>query len=211
MTSHSSCGIEEEVSAPNNSDSIRCTDRWGGNLAAASFVIAALCVSGSLALLVIDYIGDGVFGFSILAVVSAVALWLVVGFPMLEHKKPIVFLPVMAVTSIAYLWAIERLTGGSGWFLSLALPIALAAIALFGLTVFICHRSTRQGPNIAAIVILGCTAVCVVVDNVISLNDVGTLRLGWSAIVAAAAVPTAILFFGLEMRLRSRWPGPKAP
>jgi hypothetical protein len=47
--------------------------------------------------------------------------------------------------------------------------------------------------------------------NVISLNDVGTLRLGWSAIVAAAAVPTAILFFGLEMRLRSRWPGPKAP
>jgi hypothetical protein len=113
MTSHSSCGIEEEVSAPNNSDSIRCTDRWGGNLAAASFVIAALCVSGSLALLVIDYIGDGVFGFSILAVVSAVALWLVVGFPCSSIKNDCLS-SVMAVTSIAYLWAIERLTGGSG-------------------------------------------------------------------------------------------------
>jgi hypothetical protein len=210
MTVCEKCGAEAVGGSPNCP---RCgaplpRDRAAKGLAVASGILGAACgLSAAIAMLV-DYCVRGGFGSSIIGLASSVAGWLLIGFPMLSYRRPALFLPVMAAAAIAYLWVLDRLTGGSGWFLSLALPIALSGMVAGGATAWACLRAARRGPNIAAIILLGCTAACVAIENVLSLDATGSMKLGWSAIVAAAAVPTAILLFSLTGRIRRQGSDP---
>lgn len=204
MTVCARCGAEAVGGSPNCP---RCgsplpTGRAAKGLAIASLSIGAVACLGAAISMLVDYCLRGAFGPSLISLVSSAAGWMLIGFPMLTYRKPGVFLPVMAAVAIAYLWSLERLTGGSGWFLSLALPIALAGMALGGLTALACVRAARHGPNIAAIILLGCAAVCVAIESILSIRATGSVRFGWSAIVAAAAAPTAALLLGLNARLR---------
>jgi hypothetical protein len=206
MTVCAKCGAEAVGGSP---ICPRCgsplpEDRAAKGLAIASLVIgAASCLSAAISMLV-DYSLRGAFGPSLIGLASSAAGWMLIGFPMLTYRKPGLFLPVMAAVAIAYLWLLERLTGGSGWFLSLALPIALAGMAAGGLTAWACVRARRHGPNIAAIILLGCAVACAAIEAILTLRATGSIRFGWSAIVAAAAIPTAALLFGLNARLRRR-------
>jgi hypothetical protein len=204
MTVCARCGAEAVGGSPNCP---RCgsplpADRAAKGLAIASLAIGAVSCLGAAISMLVDYCLRGALGPSLISLVSSAAGWMLIGFPMLTYRRPAVFLPVMGAVAIAYLWSLERLTGGSGWFLSLALPIALAGMGTGGLTALACVRAARHGPNIAAIILLGCAVACVGIENILSLRATGSLRFGWSAIVAAAAVPTAALLFGLNARLR---------
>jgi hypothetical protein len=210
MTICVKCGAEAVGGSPNCP---RCgsplpADRAAKGLALASGIIAAACGVGAAVSMLVDYCLHGGFGSSLISLASSAAAWLLVGFPMLTYRKPALFLPVMAVVALAFLWTLELLTGGSGWFLSLALPIALALMIAGGLTAWACLRAKRHGPNIAALILLGCAAACLAIEGILSLDAAGALRIGWSAIVAAAAVPTAILLFGLNAGLRRRGSDP---
>jgi hypothetical protein len=209
MTICEKCGAEAVGGSP---DCPRCgarlpADRAARGLAVASMVIGAACAISAFTQLLIDYASDRRYDSSLVSLISAIAFWLLVGFPMLSYRRPALFLPVMAATIVAYLWALERLTGGSGWFLSIALPIALAAMAAGGLTALACVKARRRGPNIASFILIGCTAVCAAIELILSLGSGGSPVVGWSAIVAAAALPTAFLLLGLHHRLRRREPG----
>ncbi len=207
MTLCEKCGAEAVGGSPNCP---RCgsplpADRSARGLAIASMIIGAACALSAFIQLLI-YSGDGRFDFSLISLISSAAFWILVGFPMLSYRRPALFLPVMGATIVGYLWALERLTGASGWFLSTALPIALAAMAAGGLTALACVRARRRGPNIAAFILIGCTATCAAIELILSLGPGEPRAAGWSAIVAAAALPTALLLLGVHHRLRRREP-----
>lgn len=176
-------------------------DRSAKALALASNIIGAACGAAAAAQLIIDYAQDGRFGWSLVSLVSCAAAWLLVGFPMLAYRRPALFLPVMGAVALLYLWAVELLTGGS-WFLPIALPIALSAMAASTLSVGLSLRAKRRGPNIAAYVLFGGAIACLAVETVLSLNFQGYWSVTWSGIVAVAAIPTAILLLGIQKRLR---------
>jgi hypothetical protein len=180
-------------------------DRSSGLLALASGIIGAVCAVGAAVGLIVDFVLNHGFPWSLVCLASSALAWLLVGFPLLYPRRPTLFLAVMCGSSVAYLWALERLLGGH-WFLGLGLPIALAAMASASLTVFLCLRARRRGPNIAAFVLLGGTLICLAVENILSLYFSGAFSFTWSAIVAASALPTAALLLGIQNRLRqARW------
>ncbi len=208
MTLCEKCEAEAVGGSPNCP---RCgealpADRSARGLGIASIVIGAVCALSAFTQLLIDYSGDGRFDFSLVSLISSIAFWFLVGFPMLSYRRPSLFLPVMAGTIIAYLWGLERLTGGGGWFFPIALPIALAAMAAGGLTALACVRARRRGPNVAAFILFGCTAACMAIELILSLGSEKSPIVGWSAIVAAATLPTALLLLGIHHRLRRREP-----
>ena len=203
MTICVNCGAEAE----GGSTCPRCgaqlpADRSAKGLALASGIVGAACGLAAGIDLVVDYSLNGEFGWSLVGLASSALGWLLVGFPMLNYRKPALFLPVMGASALAYLWVLDRLTGASGWFLSLALPIGLAAMVSGALTALACIRARRRGPNIAAIILFGCTFACLAVEGILSLRLRGALSWTWSAIVAAAALPVAFLLLGLQHRLR---------
>jgi hypothetical protein len=200
------CGAEAE----GGDDCPRCgkalpANRSAKALALASILFGVACGLGASVEMIVDYTGHKEFGWSLIGLASSVVAWILVGFPMLTYRKPSLFLPVMGVSILAYLRILERLTGGS-WFLSLALPISIAAFASASFSVFLCLRARKHGPNIASFILFGCTLACLAVENILSLHFRGACSFGWSGIVAASALPTAVLLLGIQRRIRPAKP-----
>ncbi len=177
-------------------------------LALASGIIGTVCGLAASVELIVDFARSGHFGWSLVGLASSALGWILIGFPMLTYRKPGLFLPVMGAAALAYLWALDALTGASGWFLPLALPIALSAMASGTLSTLLCLKASRRGPNIGAFALFGCVLACLAVDAITSLHSSGAMSLTWSAIVAAAALPVAFLLLGLQARLRQPVPQP---
>lgn len=177
-------------------------DRSAKALARASAIIGAGCALGAAVDLVIDYARGGSLSWSLIGLASSAAAWLLIGFPMLTYRRPALFLPVMGAAVLAYLWILDGLTGGGGWFVSLALPLALATMASGALSTLLCVRARRRGPNVGAFVLFGCTLACLLIDGILTLRFGGRADLSWSLIVAASALPVAFLLLGIQHRLR---------
>jgi hypothetical protein len=204
MTLCPNCGAEVE----SGDDCPRCgapiaASRKAKALALASAILGAVFGLGASVLMIVDFAINGSFGWSLIGLASGVEAWLLIGLPMLEYRKPGLFLSVMGVSALAYLWALERLAGGS-WFLPLALPIAISAFVSAALSALLCLKASSRGPNIGAYILLGCTLAALAVENILSLHLAGRPSFTWSAIVAASALPTALLLLGIHNRVRSR-------
>jgi hypothetical protein len=199
----SECGAE----ADGGTTCPRCgaalpADRRDKPLALASAILGAGCGLAASVDLIVDYATNGALGWSLIGAASSAIAWILIGFPMLVYRRPRLFLPVMGAASILYLWSLDELTGASGWFLSLALPIGLAAMASGALSTLLCLRAKRRGPNIAAFVLFGSALACLFVDGILSLYSRGDLSFSWSAVVAASALPVGFLLLGIQQRLR---------
>jgi hypothetical protein len=177
-------------------------DRSAKALALASSIIGASFGLIAAAALASDIAMNGRVGWSAIVLASAALAWLLIGFPMLSYRRPAFFLSVMGASIIAYLWTLDQLTGNSGWFYSLGLPIALASMASGAVSAILSVAAKRRGPNIGAFVLFGCALACLSIEAILSLRLRGQLYFTWSAIVAAAALPVAALLLGLQHRLR---------
>lgn len=207
MTLCTKCGAEAE----GGSTCPRCgaalpADRSAKPLALAAAILGAACGLGAAIDLIADYAQNGALTSSPISLASASLAWALVGFPMLTYRRPGLFLPVMGASVLAYLWVLDALTGASGWFLPLALPISLAVMASGAFTTALCVRTKRRGPNVGAFVLFGCTLACVAIEGVLSLHSGGALSLSWSVIVAAAALPVAFILLRIQGRLRQPLP-----
>lgn len=183
-------------------------DRWAKALSRASGTIGIGCAIAASIGIIVDYAMNGRLGWSVVGLASSVAAWTLIGFPMLVYRKPGLFLPVMGAAALAFLGVLDALTGASGWFLPLALPIGLAAMASGALSTFLCLKARRHGPNIAAYVLVGATLACLSIEGILSLHFRGSLAFSWSAVVAASALPLAALLLGIQHRLRPPDQGP---
>lgn len=177
-------------------------DRWAKSLRLASLIIGVCCAAAAAVGLIVDYAVNGGFGWSLIGVASSLLAWLLVGFPMLVYRRPDVFLPAIAVASLAYLWGLDRLTGATGWFFGLALPIGLSVMASGALSSLLCLKTRRRGPNIAAFILFGATLACLAIESIVSLHFRAAFSITWSGIVAASALPVALLLLGIQARLR---------
>jgi hypothetical protein len=171
-------------------------------LARASSVIAAICLVSAAVDLGIDLSLHGRLGWSLIGLASSALGWMLIGFPMLVYRRPALFLAAMGAAILAYLWVLDGLTGATGWFLSLGLPIALAVMASGALAAFLSVKARRRGPNVGAFILISGTIACLALEGILSLHFRGRLVLTWSAIVAVSALPVAILLLGIQQRLR---------
>jgi hypothetical protein len=176
-------------------------DRSAKALATASEIVAAACVAAIAVQLIIDWIPDRTLDWSLIGLASTIEAWLLIGFPMLFYRSPALFLPEMGLSTVLYLWILERLTGGS-WFFSMALPLSVAAMGSAALTVLLCLRATRRGPNVAAFILIGGSIASLAVECILDLSQRGSLDLSWSLIAAVSALSVAAILLGIQHRLR---------
>lgn len=88
------------------------------------------------------------------------------------------------------------------WPLLLALPV-VSSVNIIG--IFLClllAKLKRKGLNVLAIVFVSMAVLCLVVESILSIYFKGSIKLGWSVIVAACLLPVtaAILFMYFKTR-----------
>jgi len=88
------------------------------------------------------------------------------------------------------------------WPLMLALPILCAANVIAFLLAFVLSAFKTKGLNIFAIFVSAIAVLCLVIEGIISFYSDNTIKLQWSAIVAACLFPVtaAVLFMYFRTR-----------
>jgi hypothetical protein len=126
---------------------------------------------------------------------SLLLVWVYLAGPMLfSWKRVYLVLGLWFSGTAGFLLAIDLLTGGSDWFLTLGFPI-IAVIAVAGIIGVTLRGLFKNKPLLAAgITVLTVTLVLMAVDVTVNLY-IDKLNLTWSPILAAVFVPTAIFLF----------------
>ena len=135
---------------------------------------------------------------SLYAVGAAVMLWIFFVPPLLWRKIPFLLRVFINMCAMAlYVWVIALASGGTSWYVSLALPILLAAGAIGILICFVMRKHSMLSSLITALVGLG--LFCEIVEFFVDRYLHGRWEPAWSLIVGAVAVGLAVPFVVIRM------------
>lgn len=153
---------------------------------------AAICV-------LVDLLVNHRFSWSLFALGALLVAWINLLVPIVVKKfKTYMSIITVTITLSAYLWVIDRLTQGNGWFGHIAFPlIVLLSLATMIITASIRHRLIRQ-LEIPALVFSFLALFILIVELLISSFSNSSLKIFWSPLVAAPCMLIALILFYLQ-------------
>ncbi|GAB1457127.1 MAG: DUF6320 domain-containing protein [Spirochaetia bacterium] len=167
-------------------------------------VFGVFSVVACITLLSIELLVEHRIGWSLFPVASIVYLYILISMPMAIRKRPWLAGVVIALASILFILALDIIDPCSSWFLPVGLPIVIIVEASLFCCVAIIVKLKRKGINAIAIALLGATAICVGIEMVMDIAAGGSIRLGWSAVVAVTCLPISGLLLYLHHRIINR-------
>lgn len=169
------------------------------------FELSALVFGSAMAAVILaDLLINRGFTWSRYAAPPIAYAFLLIGIPLILHRRPWIVFSVLAAGLLAMLFLFDIYNGRLDWFLNYALPITLWAEGLFAGCAAIIAAVKRKGLNVLSITFLFASLFCLGLELILSLNILGRPLLAWSAVVTAAAVPLAGIFFYLHVRIVNR-------
>ena len=124
-------------------------------------------------------------------------VWLCVMLPFWLLRRPLFLTVAYSVVLGLFLWLMEWVTSSGPWFLTLALPLVLAA-TLFGLGVWVAFRVVKGRFAAISLLVLLLTLLLAAIDVVIRHHFSGTFGIGWSPLAAAVGLPLSLLFLAIH-------------
>lgn len=152
---------------------------------------------------VVTLISDLMTSFSIswsaYVVGACIVVYFLILFPLLFKKPlPYLFIAVDVLVVLMYLLLIDYLTGGSSWFLTLALPVTLIAALFVTLTVFVLRLKDYPDLYKAAAILSGIGILCVALELVLNAHHGLPLRPGWSLFTLAPCLVLSAMMIYTE-------------
>ena len=118
------------------------------------------------------------------------------------YRKPYLMITVSGASTLIFLWLIDRLTGGSSWFMSMAFPMVAAATVLTVAVIFLNSRSRYRGLNLLATILLALAIFLVVIEYLTDMLLTSEFTPQWSVVTAASLVIISLIFVFIHFRLK---------
>lgn len=128
---------------------------------------------------------------------ALVLVWLCVMLPFWFLRRPLLMASAYFLVLNLFLWLMEQVTQSGSWFLTLALPLVLAA-TLCGLGVWVAFRVIKGRFAALSLLILLLTLLLTAIDLVIRYHFSGSFGIGWSPLAAAVGLPLSLLFLAIH-------------
>ena len=140
-----------------------------------------------------------------LAVIGVFLVLWVIMIPVVIYTRQPVYLSILldGVAVIVYLYLLTYLTGQSGWFYGLGIPVVLLVIAVVEAVTFCIRKLPMSFLTGALYLISGVAVLCVGLEILIDRLGLG-IELRWSAIVLTICVIVDITIATLLSRRRLR-------
>ncbi|HHU90291.1 MAG TPA: hypothetical protein GXZ22_04450 [Clostridiaceae bacterium] len=124
-------------------------------------------------------------------------IWVYIAIPILLTWKKIYLIAIIWCSGTAvFLFALDKLTGGRDWFLTLGLPV-LVLVSLAAITIVVMAKKAKNKPLlITGVSLLTVSVLTIGIDALTNLFVHGKLLIAaWSPILAAVFIPAAVLLF----------------
>ena len=164
----------------------------------SALVISSMLASVAICCGLLNLVLKPDYPWSFYAVGASVMLWIFLVPPLLWRKIPFLLRVFTNMCAMAlYVWVIALASGGTDWYVHLALPILLAAAAIGIFVCWVMRKHSRLSFLITALVGIGlfCEIVEIFVDRYLH----GHWEPAWSLIVGAVAVGLAAPFIVIRM------------
>jgi hypothetical protein len=168
-------------------------------------IVSIVLLIPTLITLFINLIVQGTVSWALYPISTLVLTWLLVTFPLLFPKKPIIMiigevLPLSVFLLVVDIIANQRID----WYLRLALP-NLALIVVVVISVVIASLKVKnKGLNIVAFVLFGIGLICLGLDLIITSYIQKHLAIEWSLYVLVPTVLVGGFFIYLHFRLTKK-------
>jgi len=161
-----------------------------------------LLVSGIIITIAIDAVFGKGMSWSLISTTCIGYVVAVVSGLYFFYRKPYLMITVSGVSTMIFLWLIDMLTGGSRWFISMALPIVAAATVLTVAVIFFNSLSRYRGLNLLATILLALAVFLVVIEYLTDMLLTSKFTPQWSVVTAASLVIIALIFVFIHFRLK---------
>lgn len=129
----------------------------------------------------------------VMAVITVLYFW---------HSQPYPLIMSLMVSTLLLLYLIEKMTGNSGWFISVAGPLAFSLFVLAGLVVFLNSLSLYKGLNLIALILIALAVLMLLTEFLTDRAGTGIFKPQWSVVTAASLAIIALILIFVHYRLK---------
>lgn len=165
-------------------------------------IIMLLLVSGAIITLAIDTVFGKGMSWSLLTTTAIGYLVAFISAMYLLRRRPYTAIAVATAATLIFLWLTDLLTGNSGWYRTLACPMAVAAAMLTAAVLFLNSLSRYKGLNLLALILIALAIFLLVTEYLIDRTLAGSFKPQWSVVTAASLVIIALFFIFIHYRLK---------
>jgi hypothetical protein len=165
-------------------------------------IVSLILLSSIIATLIIDFIitksitwseYPAAISLAIFAYLSIFAFW---------RKRNFIQLLAGLVLSSASMVAVDAITDGFDWALTLGIPMLVAANLVIIALLYIIQRSKHKGVNLLAWCFTGAAILCLFMEATLSYYHTKSLHLSWSVIACGSIIPVVLVLLFVHFRLR---------
>ncbi len=167
-------------------------------------VIALLAATAAGIFLTIDLADDFSITWSLYPVAAVVFIWICATSVIMLGRRPVALVAALAATVLAFLFVLELGTPGRSWFLPLALPLFVLAIAVGAAAWAIVSRHRLSVFPAFAVVMLSCGLAAVGVEFILNRYLQLDRLVSWSLVALACGISLFFALLLIHKRLTER-------
>ena len=163
-------------------------------------VSSIILASGIVAAMLLNFLIDNSFSWSLYVLTGAVTLFLYVTVYSFSKNEILILLEVLIISALSLI-ALDLINQSINWSYQLGIPLLLAGwFVLFLMNVALRHIR-EKGFNLIAYIFLASAILSMVVEGIISIYK-NSFQLSWSLIVFFSTLPIAIILIYIHYKLR---------
>ncbi len=150
--------------------------------------------------LTVDWFVSRSLSWSLFVLVSLGAAWMWALIPLIFNRKPYLLIASITIVAMGAQAAIGLLSADAGWILPIGIPILLIAGLLTSGVTALTIRAGKIGGNLAGWILQAIVVLSGVTDILINSWMGGSMRPGWSIVVASTLLPISVMLLYLHHR-----------
>ncbi|HUW94037.1 MAG TPA: DUF6320 domain-containing protein [Bacteroidales bacterium] len=118
------------------------------------------------------------------------------------HRRPYPLIVSGMISTLILLFLIDNMTGHSGWFRTVAGPLAFSLFILSGLVVYLNSLSIYKGLNLIALILIALAIFIIITEYLIDRFNSGLFKPQWSIVTAVSLSIIALILIFVHYRLK---------
>ena len=165
-------------------------------------IISLVLLAASVTTFVVDYLINKTISWSQVPAAMSLTIFFYVSLFAFWQKKTIVQMAGGLVLSSISLVILDALTGGIYWAYELGIPLLFITNLVVSGYLIILRMSKDKGINLLAYGFLGAALLCVGIESILSLYNIGVIKVAWSLVVTACSVPVILVLLFVHFRMK---------
>jgi len=158
--------------------------------------------SAILACLSVDILTGKGLGWSLYAVISIVAAWIILTLLLKPPARKVISFSILAATVLSALMVYDLSDSRLDWFLIVGMPITLGAILIIIGLEILWNRFRMQGFDFLGALLTGAILLCIVTEICVDHLIYGYCSVRWSLIVTVSVLPVVFVLLFLNYRMK---------